>query len=156
MMQIDKLDEEFEIAIKMAEEGKKCWNQVVSERGFNKNMCVICLPTVDDELNRASILQIEEYLQAKYYADYYLISRNENRNLLNEYPYIDKKTVYIDRTNMEKMILFMKLINMGDNVIVISLEEPYCNYSMANELKIPLDKYIAGTFLWRTNATNRE
>lgn len=156
MMNNNELIEEFHKAVKKAENGKKCWNQIIRDHGFNKNMCIICLPTMDEALNRACIDQIEEYVRAKYYTDFYFVSIIENQTILTKYCFLRKKVVYINSNEMENLIMFMKFVRIGDNVIFVSMDEPFSNWSMVRKLNISLDNYIAGTFLWRSNAANRE
>jgi len=149
-------EEEIWKVLKKTEAGKECWGRIIKDIEFDINVCFVCLPTSDEKLNRESIGQLGEYLQAKYYRDFCIVSCKGNKALLDEFSYTREKTIYIDRNSMENLVSFIKIQNLGDNVVVISLEEPFCNYSMAKKIGIPMEEYIAGTFLWRSNATFKE
>lgn len=142
-----KEERELSVALEKAKAGKDCWNRVVGSKGNNNDVCIICMPSINEELNRACICRMEDYFAAKYYRDFLIISHLNNKDIIGEYEFLQGKAVFLSEDEMSDLITFLRLVNMDYNVIVISMDEPFGSSSMMRKLNISIDEYVAGTFI---------
>lgn len=145
----------LDIALGRAEKGKRSWKRITEKQPLNADICYILMPTTVEALNKACIHQIKEYVEMKYYSDFVLVSCVENKRIINEYGHFSQNAIFVKQEEMEELITFFKLVGVDNNVIILSMDEPFGSGSIMQRLHIPINEYVSGTFLWRPNDTDQ-
>lgn len=138
-----------------AKKGFHVWKKLYKGNKITNQDRILCLLECENELNKAVLMQLDDYIEKKYLQRIVLVINEKDRTNIKEYNCAEKVTVYrINDDEMNYLIRFLRVVNLMDCVIVVSDKPPFGNLNLIGVKDITLQQYIAGTYLWRTNATN--
>lgn len=146
---------DFDKEIGEARQGFEIFKGIEEELGKDDDTCIICLPTDNKELNIEICGQLDEYAKAKYIKNIVLICRKGTNYLCDQSQFnLSLRTLYLNDEDMNNFVRYLKLVNNSDRIIVVSAEMPFGNLELVGKHGISISDYVAGTYLWRTNATD--
>ena len=138
----------IECEIMQARRGLIIWKSIKEKYQLSDCDCVVCFPTSNEQLNNVASSHVDRYAKAKYYKRAILlmeegveISMRETRED------VDIVKEYLDDQSMKSLVYFFRLMSVGNNVTVVSAEEPFGNLNLIGKYGIDMEEYVSGTYI---------
>lgn len=138
-----------------AEKGFRLWEELYKKIEFTNRDRIVCFPEGENELTKEVLKQLNDYIEKKYLQRIVLVINQNHTIDISKFNLVGK--IIIHRMNDDEMkclVRFLRIVNLMDKVIVVSDKQPFGNLNMIGVKGITLQQYVAGTYLWRTNASN--
>ena len=149
---------DINIEIEEANQGLQLWLDLNQKYHIYEDDKIICFPTNNMELNRECLKQLGEFAKAKYLSRlliFILESSNPYLKLIGNIQSVETVAIILNDFDMKNLIRFIRLVDTTSQVIVISDDTPFGNLNLVGKYGIDLEDYVSGSYLWRTNVTNK-
>lgn len=132
--------------IEAAVKGREIWLRIKEQYSFEMiNDCLVIIPSLDKELNRAALEEIPNYMYRKYLRKAIIISSTDLPLIESGQESAEKQQMFyiqLERVQCEQLLKYYCLTQFTKNVIAVSLEEPYGNGNIIGKEGITREDYI--------------
>ncbi|MBP8968218.1 MAG: hypothetical protein KBG42_02935 [Lachnospiraceae bacterium] len=138
----------IEREVTAAKKGYEIWEAIKAKYKMGYYDFAVSFPTEYDELNKAALSHVQRFAKTKYYKRIIIIMLDTYRvpqNICDGKATVEYE--YLDNEKMTSLIYFLRLININDQMIVVSADEPFGNLNLLGKHSITMDDYVEGTYI---------
>lgn len=127
--------------MEQAAKGRQVWLGLKETVQYTSDDCLIIFGATDRRLMEPAFDYIPEYLRKKCFSRGILLISRDN----GDFPETDEEIIVkvrLDADDIEALLKYYRLCQFAENIVVVSLEEPYGNDHLLGYKGISLDDYI--------------
>lgn len=126
-----------------AREGRLIWLEIKRKYSFTNSFGLTIFPTEDFDLNTEAIILLTDYKKQMFLQKIVTVTNQlDVFNTLKQFEYEDIYCEKISDQEMKLLLKYYQLIKFCAHIAVVSLQEPFGNYSLIYDGEIDLKKYI--------------
>lgn len=135
--------EELKPYFQLALSGREVWIRLKETYKINEYCFLVLCPSDEILLNKAAMENLDEFLKRKYIKRAVVVSiYTDIRRLCEDSKQAEIQFVCISQEEMEGILKYYRLTQFTQNIVVISLEEPFGNGNIIGKEGITLEDYV--------------